>query len=300
MTDSKTILITGCSSGIGEALALEFHKRGHRVIATARRIESLQALAATGMRTLALDVTDAQSIAAILATLEMEAQTLDILVNNAGYGQFGALMDAEPEDLRHQFETNVIAPVALSRALLPLVRKRKDGCIANMGSISGIVATPFAGVYCASKAALHILSDAMRMELAPFGVRVVTIQPGGIASKFGATGESHVRLAPDSIYSPIARFILARAKLSQRGATPVDEFARKVVDHLLNPDSGAICRMGVQSFRLPMLKRWLPTRLLDSKMNKLFGLNQLSGHKTRLDLQVHLDAQTFQGKSSQP
>jgi len=277
MTKSKTVLITGCSSGIGEALALEFHKRGHRVIATARRIDSLQALSVRGLRTLALDVDDAQSIAAGLSTLQSEIDHLDILVNNAGYGQFGAVMDVEPDALRRQFETNVIAPVALSRALLGLIRNSEAGCIANMGSVSGILTTPFAGVYCASKAALHALSDAMRMELAPLGVRVVTIEPGGIASKFGATGQAQVRLPTDSLYSPIARYVLGRAKASQRGATPVDEFAKAVVDHLLNPASGAVLRIGAQSTRLPMLKRWLPTRLLDRKLQKLFGLDQLQG-----------------------
>lgn len=275
MTSPKTVLITGCSSGIGAALAQEFHQRGHRVIATARRIESLQALADLGLRTLALDVNDAASIAVALAALQSEADHLDILVNNAGYGQFGAVIDAEPEDLRRQFETNVFAPVALSRAALPLLRKSGDGCIANMGSISGVVTTPFAGVYCASKAALHALSDGMRMELAPLGVRVVTIQPGGIASKFGTTAQANVRLPQDSLYAPIARFVLGRAKASQRGATPVGDFAREVVDHLLQPHPAAVCRTGAQSTRLPLLKRWLPMRVLDRKMQKLFGLDQL-------------------------
>ncbi|MDO9194859.1 SDR family oxidoreductase [Rhodoferax sp.] len=275
MTNPKTVLITGCSSGIGEALAQEFHRRGHRVIATARRVESLQALAKLGMLTLALDVNDGASIAAALTALQGEVEHIDILINNAGYGQFGAVMDAEPDDLRRQFETNVFAPVALSRAALPLLRKRGSACIANMGSISGIVTTPFAGVYCASKAALHALSDAMRMELAPLGVRVVTIQPGGIASKFGATGEAHVKLPQGSLYAPISRFVLGRAKASQRGATPVDDFAREVTDHLLQADPPAVCRTGAQSTRLPLLKRWLPTRMLDQKMQKLFGLDQL-------------------------
>ena len=275
MNSQKTILITGCSSGIGAALAQEFHQRGHRVIATARRIESLQALAAQGMRTLALDVNDGASIAVAVAALQSDSDHVDILINNAGYGQFGAVMDVEPDDLRRQFETNVFAPVALSRAALPLLRKSGVGCIANMGSISGIVTTPFAGVYCASKAALHALSDAMRMELAPLGVRVVTIQPGGIASKFGATGEAQVKLPQGSLYAPIARFVLGRAKASQRGATPVDDFAREVADHLLLADPPAVCRTGAQSTRLPLLKRWLPTRVLDRKMQKLFGLDQL-------------------------
>lgn len=275
MTNPKTILITGCSSGIGAALAQEFHQRGHRVFASARRIESLSALAAQGLSTLALDVNDGASIDAALVALQGGTDHLDILINNAGYGQFGAVMDAEGDDLRRQFETNVFAPVALSRAALPLLRQSGAGCIANMGSISGIVTTPFAGVYCASKAALHALSDAMRMELAPLGVRVVTIQPGGIASKFGDTGAAHAKLPSGSLYAPISRFVLGRAKLSQRGATPVDDFARVVVDHLLQAAPPAICRSGAQSMRLPLLKRWLPTRVLDRKLQKLFGLDQL-------------------------
>jgi NAD(P)-dependent dehydrogenase (short-subunit alcohol dehydrogenase family) len=161
----KTVLITGCSSGIGAALAHELLRRGQRVIATARRLEALQPLAAAGAQTLALDVVDAASIAAAVSALQAsEPGGVDLLINNAGYGQFGALLDLEAEDLRRQFETNVIAPVMLTRALLPLLRQKPGACIANVGSISGLVATPFAGAYCASKSALHALSDALRME----------------------------------------------------------------------------------------------------------------------------------------
>jgi len=275
MSDQKTILITGCSSGIGAALAQEFHRRGHWVYATARQLESLRELKPQGLRTLALDVNDGASISAALAVVQSEAGRIDILINNAGYGQFGAVMDADISDLRNQFETNVFAPVVLSRAALPLLRKSAAGCIANMGSISGLVTTPFAGVYCASKAALHALSDAMRMELVPLGLHVVTIQPGGIASNFGATGAAHVKLPQDSLYAPIADFVLDRAKVSQRGATPVDIFARTVADHLLQAHPAAVCRAGAQSVRLPLLKRLLPRRILERKLRKLFGLDQL-------------------------
>ena len=275
MTKPKIVLITGCSSGIGAALAQEFHQRGHRVIATARRIDSLQGLAAQGLRTLTLDVNEAPSIASALASVQSEFNRIDILINNAGYGQFGAIMDAEPDDLRRQFETNVFAPVALSRAALALLRNSGAGCIVNIGSISGLVTTPFAGVYCASKAALHALSDAMRLELAPFGLHVVTVQPGGIASGFGAAGEAQVRLPAGSLYAPIARYVLGRAQASQRGATPAADFAREVADHLLQANPPAVCRTGAQSTRLPLLKRWLPTRVLDRKLQKLFGLDRL-------------------------
>lgn len=275
MESPRTVLITGCSSGIGAALAREFHGRGHRVIATARRLEALRELGASGLRTIALDVNDPASIAAAVLSLKSETDHLDILINNAGYGQFGAVIDAQAEDLRRQFETNVIAPVMLARECLPLLRKSTNACIANVGSISGVVTTPFAGIYCASKAALHALSDAMRMELAPLGVRVVTLEPGGISSQFGATGQTLVNLPPESPYQPIASFVLARAKASQRGAMPVEDFARGVALHLLQAEPAAIYRSGAQSTRLPLLKRLLPTPMMDRKMQKLFGLSRL-------------------------
>ena len=272
---ARTVLITGCSSGIGAALAQEFHARGHNVITTARRIESLQPHVAQGMAAVALDVNDAVSIAQAVASVQASHGHIDILVNNAGYGQFGAMMDLKSEDLRAQFETNVIAPVAVTQAFLPLLRQGTKGCIANVGSISGIVTTPFSGIYCASKAALHAMSDAMRMELAPFGIGVVIIQPGGIASNFGNAGQEHVRLPANSLYQPIAKFIEGRANMSQRGATPSDVFARDVVNHLLSADPAPVCKHGAQSTRLPMLKRLLSTRALDNKMRALFGLDRL-------------------------
>lgn len=275
MNNPKTVFITGCSSGIGAALAQEFHKRGHRVFASARRLAALQDLQDQGVQTLELDVNDGASIGRALTTLQSTTGHIDILINNAGYGQFGAIMDAETEDLRQQFETNVFAPVAVTRAALPLLRQNGAGLVANMGSVSGILTTPFAGIYCASKAALHAVSDAMRLELAALGVQVVTIQAGGIASNFGATGATQVKLPLGSLYTPISRYVLGRAKASQRGATPVDLFAREVVDHLLQAKPPAVCRTGAHSTRLTMLKRWLPTRMLDRKLQKLFGLNQL-------------------------
>lgn len=280
MNPSRTILITGCSSGIGQALALEFKQRGHTVFATARRTEALADLTAMGLIAVALDVTDPQSIHRAKEQMEAQAGRLDMLVNNAGYGQFGAMMDTESSALRRQFETNVIAPLALSRACLALLRKSPTACIANVGSISGVATTPFAGAYCASKAALHALSDAMRMELGPLGIRVVTVQPGGIASKFADNAEHEIQFPQGSLYAPIAQFIQGRAKLSQAGATRADVFAAKVASHLLDARSGPICRAGAQSVRLPLLKHLLPTSILDAKMQKLFGLYQI-GPKPR-------------------
>ncbi len=275
----KTILITGCSSGIGAALAREFGKRGHRVYATARRAESLAALEAAGIRGLALDVNDDASIAQALETVSREAGHLDLLVNNAGFSQVGAVVDLTREDLRRQFETNVIAPMAVTGQAVPLLRaavaKNGSAVVANVGSIVGLFTTPFAAAYCSSKAAVHSLTDALRMELAPFGIRVVSIQPGGVRSSFGEHAEAAIRLPENSIYKPVESGIRARAQAGQQGATSADDFVVPVAEALLRSSPPRVIRGGANSMRLPLLKRLLPASVFDAKLTKLFGLDAL-------------------------
>lgn len=275
---ARIALITGCSSGIGAALALELHGRGVRVFATARRPDSLARLAAAGLDTLALDVDDDASINIALAHIGSAGGRLDLLVNNAGFSQVGAVVDLTREQLRRQYETNVIAPVAVTRAALPLLRAAvaRDGraVVANVGSIVGLFATPFAGAYCSSKAALHSLSDALRMELAPFGIQVVTVQPGGVRSEFGNYAEAAMMLPPDSLYQPVAAGVQARAQAGQQGATPVEEFVRPIADALLADPPPVVVRAGAHSVRLPLLKQLLPTRLFDAQLMKRFGLDR--------------------------
>lgn len=275
----KTILITGCSSGIGAALARDFHQRGHRVYATARRRESLAALEAQGIRGLVLDVNDDTSIAAALATVAQGAGHLDVLVNNAGFSQVGAVVDLTRDDLRRQYETNVIAPAAVTAQAVPLLRaavaKNGSAVVANVGSIVGLFTTPFAAAYCSSKAAIHSLTDALRMELAPFGISVVSIQPGGVRSSFGQHAEAAIRLPEGSIYRPVEGGIRARAQAGQQGATPAEEFAPPVVEALLRNPPPRVIRGGANSVRLPLLKRLLPAAMFDGKLTKMFGLDAL-------------------------
>jgi len=270
----KIILITGCSSGIGAALAREFHRRGHTVFATARRPAALAPLAENGIRTLAIDVNDDADIAAAAAVIESEGGQVDVLINNAGFSQVGAVID-----LSRQYETNVIAPVAVTRAFLPLLRnaaaRNGRAVVANVGSIVGLFATPFAGAYCSSKAALHSLSDALRMELAPFAIRVVTIQPGGVRSSFGNHAEEALRLPPGSLYLPVADRVRARAQAGQKDATPAEEFVRPVVDALLAGTPPIVVRGGKNSVKLPLLKKLLPTAMFDAKLSRIFGLDRL-------------------------
>ena len=275
----KTILVTGCSSGIGAALAREFRKRGHRVYATARRREALAPLVAEGIEALALDVNDDDSIAAAFDQVTREAGHLDLLVNNAGFSQVGAVVDLTREDLRRQFETNVIAPAAVTARAVPLLRaavaQHGSAVVANVGSIVGLFTTPFAAAYCSSKAAVHSLTDALRMELAPFGIHVVSIQPGGVRSSFGQHAEEAIRLPENSLYKPVEAGIRARAQAGQQGATPADQFVVPVVESLLRSPPPRVIRGGANSVRLPLLKRLLPAAMFDGKLSKVFGLDAL-------------------------
>jgi NAD(P)-dependent dehydrogenase (short-subunit alcohol dehydrogenase family) len=276
---AKTVFITGCSSGIGAAFAREFHQRGHRVYATARQLRALEPLASLGIRTLALDVDDDAAIGAALDTVRAEAGSLDLLINNAGFSKVGAVVDLTREDLRGQFETNVIAPVRVAALALPLLRAavatRGGAVVANVGSIVGLFTTPFASAYCSSKAAMHSLTDALRMELAPFGIAVVCIQPGGVRSSFGEHAEAAIRLPEDSLYRTAEAGIRARAQAGQQDATPAEEFVVPVVAALLRDAPPRTVRGGVHSVRVPLLKKLLPAAVFDAKLVRAFGLDRL-------------------------
>lgn len=273
---TRVVVITGCSSGIGRVLAEQFHARGDTVIATARKPETLDALAQRGIRTAALDVCSADSIAAFQRQLQHDNRAVDLLINNAGYGQMGPLLDLDSAALRAQFETNVVGLMAITRALIPQLRASRQPRIVNIGSVSGILITPFAGAYCASKAAVHALSDALRMELKPFGIEVLTIQPGAIQSDFGHSAEGSLgKRDPDSLYAAAAAGIAARAGASQQHSTSTADFAARLIKAVTARHPPAVIRIGSGSTALPLLARWLPGGLRDRILSRRFGLDRL-------------------------
>jgi NAD(P)-dependent dehydrogenase (short-subunit alcohol dehydrogenase family) len=221
----RTVLITGCSTGIGRACAERLARAGHTVYATARRLESVEDLKAAGCRTLALDVTDEASMRAAVETVEAERGAVGALVNNAGYSQSGAIESLSMDDLRRQFETNVFGLVRMSQLVLPGMRREGWGRIVNMSSMGGNFTFPGGGAYHASKYAVEAISDALRFEVKGFVIDVVLVEPGLIRTEFGTTaaggvseageGEgdyahfnAHVATATEQIYEsggPIAR-----------------------------------------------------------------------------------------------
>lgn len=271
-------LITGCSSGIGRALAETMRDAGYQVWACARKPADLASLQAAGLRALALDVNDAQAIARALAELHQEAGRLDVLVNNAGYGAMGPLLDAGAAGMRQQFETNVFSLVELTRACFTLLRA-SQGLVVNIGSVSGVLVTPFAGAYCASKAAVTALSDALRMELAPFAIDVMEVQPGAIASRFGNTASQQASevLREDSPWWPLREAVQARANASQQDATPTEAFARQLLAAIQRKNRPLRVRIGKGSRALPLLAALLPKRLLMRVLQRRFALNKRLG-----------------------
>ena len=187
---TKTVLITGASSGIGAATAVYLARRGHRVLATSRelaRLDGLIELARSDSLPIfacELDINDSDAVEAAVPRILDDVGGLDALVNNAGYGLRGCLEDLTLEEVKAQFETNLFAVLRMSQAVLPHMRQREAGTIVNIGSVAGRIGSPEGGAYAASKAALECLSSVLRMEVAKFGIRVVLIEPGLFRTKF--------------------------------------------------------------------------------------------------------------------
>jgi len=267
-------LITGCSSGIGRALADVFKQAGYEVWASARRTEDVAALATAGFTAVQLDVNDGEALQALGERLNMHCGGLDVLINNAGYGAMGPLLDGGVEAMRRQFETNVFALVGVTRAMLPLLR-RSQGLVVNIGSVSGVLVTPFAGAYCASKAAVHALSDALRMELAPLGIRVMEVQPGAIDTSFAknAGHEAEQLIGEQSPWWPLREGIRARANASQNHPTSAARFAGDLLKATRQARPPRLLRLGNGSRLLPLMAGLLPKGLLEKVLMKRFGLS---------------------------
>jgi NAD(P)-dependent dehydrogenase (short-subunit alcohol dehydrogenase family) len=192
MAQSKAMLITGCSSGIGEATAKRLADRGWTVYATARNADKLSDLAQAGCKTLSLDVEDEESMKAAVAEVEGAEGAVGVLINNAGYSQSGAVESVPMEKVRKQFETNVFGLVRMTQLVLPKMRDQGWGKIVNISSMGGKLVFPGGGFYHATKYAVEAISDALRFEVKGFGVDVILIEPGLIVTNFGGTAAGSI------------------------------------------------------------------------------------------------------------
>jgi NAD(P)-dependent dehydrogenase (short-subunit alcohol dehydrogenase family) len=280
----KVVLITGCSSGIGEAAARRLNRAGHVVYASARRPETLAGLAAEGCRTLPLDVTDEDSMAAAVRQVEQEQGGLDVLVNNAGYGLYGPVEQLEQAELRRQFETNVFGPVRLCQLVLPGMRARRSGRIVNVSSMGGRTTLPGGGAYHGSKYAVEAISDVLRIEVRRFGIDVVLIEPGVVRTPWSEQALQHQAAAgqaseePDG--DPYAAYKDAVSQSFDRAYTgplarlsiSADAVARVIVRACETPRPKPRYLISPMAKSLVAAKRLLPDRAYDRLLRQQYRL----------------------------
>lgn len=275
---NNSVLITGCSSGIGHALAVGLRARGHRVFAGARKPEDVAVLRAQGFEAVRIDVDDSVSLqTAVREVLALSGGRLDALVNNAGYGQPGAVEDLPRAALRAQFETNVFGPLELTNLVLPAMRAQGHGRIVNVSSVLGLVAFPYRGAYNASKHALEGLTDTLRLELRGTGILVALVEPGPIASRFRTNAYAAYRKYIDPARSVHReKYLAMERRLTKSGPAarftlPPQAVLEKVIHALEAPRPKLRYYVTLPTHAISALKRLLPYRALDWIIYKIGG-----------------------------
>ncbi|KAF7330993.1 NAD-binding protein [Mycena venus] len=230
MGSKKVAIVTGCSEGgIGNHLCQKLAKRDFIVYATSRSTSSTQNLVHPNIRRLALDVTSDSEVKSVVATVIEECGYVDVLVNNAGLLVASPIIDWKSDDIKDLYDTNVISVVRLCREVVPHMAKRKSGTIVNMGSIVAEFSTPWTGIYDSSKAAIHSLTEVLRMECKPFNIHVMLVVPGAVQSRL-FDRQDDFTLPSTSIYGDFLHNIRQRLDAGKNKSTmPTDVFAEKLV-----------------------------------------------------------------------
>jgi NAD(P)-dependent dehydrogenase (short-subunit alcohol dehydrogenase family) len=267
-------LVTGGSSGIGESTARALLAKGFTVYAVARRTDRMSALEAEGVHTFAMDVTDDASMVAGIDRIIEEQGRIDVLVNNAGYGSYGAVEDVPIEEARRQFEVNVFGLARLVQLVTPHMRSRRSGRIINISSIGGKFYEPFGAWYHATKFAVEGFSDSLRMELRPFGIQVVLIEPGPIRTEWNEIArDSLLERSGDGAYAEWARKahgVMERFDEPERASTP-EEVADKIVKAALAKHPAARYPVGRGARVITTSRDLLPDRIFDEVVSRTYG-----------------------------
>ncbi|XP_068637806.1 short-chain dehydrogenase RED1-like [Aristolochia californica] len=251
------VLITGCSEGgIGNSLARAFATEKCKVVATSRSLKSMGDLENDSrFLRLELDVLSEDSIQNVMSRIMDEFGRIDVVVNNAGVHCVGPLAEIPLSAFQSTFNTNVYGPMRVIQAVVPYMAIRKKGKIVNVGSIGALAPGPWSGTYAASKAALHALTDSLRMELKPLGIDVINVVPGSIKSNIGESSAARYAQMPEwKVFEPFAGAIRARAELSKNvKTTPTEEFAKKTVAAVLDKNPPSWFSYGRLSFIMSIL-----------------------------------------------
>jgi len=264
--EKKVVLVTGASSGIGKAIALKLLDEGYVVYGAARRVEKMQELIDAGGHAWPLDVTDHNKVRLVAEHVVRESGRIDVLVNNAGYATYGSVEDTTIDDARRQFEVNLFGLAALTREVLPFMRKQGSGKIVNISSMGGKIYTPLGAWYHATKHAVEGWSDCLRLEVGRFGIDVIIIEPGIIATEFSdvLTGPMLQR-SGSGPYASLANSIAERARKGQkkRGGSPPSIIGELVAKALAAEKPKTRYAAGKFAKPLMWLRKWGGDRLFD-------------------------------------
>jgi NAD(P)-dependent dehydrogenase (short-subunit alcohol dehydrogenase family) len=268
--NTKVAIVTGASSGIGAAAARCLHDRGYIVYAAARRIERMAPLAEAGIRAMRVDVTDDASLTAFVARVIAETGRVDVLVNNAGYGSLGALEDVPMAEARRQFDVNLFGLARLVQLVVPHMREQREGRIINISSMGGRIHLPLCGWYHATKFAVEGFSDTLRMELAPFGIRVVVIEPGAIDTEWhGVAGDNLIATSGQGAYAGQAAALVK--VLSAGGlASPPEVIAKAIVRAAEARRPRTRYAVGIGAKPVLLARRVLPDKMFDRMVRLVF------------------------------
>lgn len=263
---AKTALVTGASSGMGKTIARQLIGDGYRVFVAARRLEPMADLAALGATPLRLDVSKDEEIRTVVERILGEADGVDILVNNAGFGLFGPVEEVGLEEARYQFEVNLFGAARLTQLLLPAMRARNSGTIVNITSMGGRIYTPLGAWYHATKHALEGWSDCLRLEVAPFGIRVVVVEPGIIRTSFADVAGNGVEARSEG--GPYEQMATAAARWTRSAYAPGRGTDPAVVARVVSQAVRARrprTRYVVGQYARPLLliRGWLGDRVFD-------------------------------------
>ena len=272
-SDTGPVLITGCSSGLGRACALMFHRAGFCTVATARNLAAIEDLHALGCRTLQLDVADEDSRRAAVAAVENEFSAVGVLINNAGFGQYGPLEEIPLDAVRRVFETNVFGLLRMAQLVLPAMRRAGRGRIINVSSLAGRVTAQGGGAYHMTKYAVEALADAMRPEVKPFGIDVVNVLPGPFISAYRDKVVASIPdTNPDSPYKiykrSIGKYMLDFLRPGRFGVMSAEHVADVVFKAATTSRPRTRYSVGYMAKFSPLGRALTPDRVVDAVMTR--------------------------------
>ncbi|XP_027346388.1 short-chain dehydrogenase cctT-like [Abrus precatorius] len=277
MSDRKIVLVTGCAKGgIGYEYCKAFAEKNCHVFASdiSRRMQDMSDLESDNIETLELDVSSDQSVTSAVDNVISKCGRIDILINNAGIGSTGPLAELPLDTIRKAWEINTLGQLRMVQHVVPHMAMRRSGSIVNIGSVVGKLSTPWAGSYCSSKAAVHAMSNSLRLELRPFGINVVLVLPGSVRSNLGRANLERLGNCEWKLYKDFKEVIAERARASQgEKATDGRVFARHVVKHVLGPKPPKKIVFGHMTGLFALLS-WSPLWVSDLFFSNRFGLNK--------------------------